>query len=169
MASAELHVPPTNAGLDWPRRVANAVNATLRRVAGAERDIGQIKVDLSDVRGRVATAEDKIATAEGDIDALETAVSRLAHLSVREIADSAAIEARDSILLVDATVQAVTTTLPDSEAGRVIYIKKVDPSANAVTIAAAPGETIDGTATAVLSAQWASFTIAGAPAGWVIL
>lgn len=44
MANVELHVPTSGGGLDWTRRAANAINTSLRRLAGldtAARDLGE--------------------------------------------------------------------------------------------------------------------------------
>lgn len=58
----------------------------------------------------------------------------------------------------DATSAAITLNLPTAKisAGRTIVIKKIDASANAVTIDAAGSETIDGATTLALSSQWAT-------------
>lgn len=91
----------------------------------------------------------------------------------------------DDVLLADATGAAFTITLPD--AGAVIsqnsffYIKKIDATANAVTVAASGAQTIDGAATASLAAQyddiilfsdganWFSFAVSGGGGGAVSL
>jgi len=64
---------------------------------------------------------------------------------------------------VDASGGAVTLTLPSvastTPIGRIYIIKKVDSSANTVTIAAASGDNIDGNASISLSSQWECYTI----------
>lgn len=62
------------------------------------------------------------------------------------------------ILLVDASTGAVTITSPPLAPGAEFTVKKIDSSANAVTITAA-SSTIDGTNNKTLSAQWASMRI----------
>jgi hypothetical protein len=70
-------------------------------------------------------------------------------------ADSAI--ANDSTILVDATAAATTETLPPATSckGRKYVIKKIDASANHVTVQDQNGATIDGAATVVLAAQYA--------------
>lgn len=65
----------------------------------------------------------------------------------------------DDLILVDATAGAVTITLPDptKNAGFLTRVKKVDSTANAVTIAPYAAETIDGQSSVVLSNQYAAF------------
>lgn len=80
------------------------------------------------------------------------------------------------VILSDATAGAVTLTLPDAASveGKVFVIKKVDATANTVTIAAAGTDLIDGVATKVIAAQYAFLrlfsknTAAGAGAWWLI-
>lgn len=70
--------------------------------------------------------------------------------------------------LIDATTAAITITLAaTATAGYVFFIKKVDSSANAVTIQSGTGNSIDGAQTYILSAQWqgveiVSTTVSGA-------
>lgn len=66
------------------------------------------------------------------------------------------------IILVDATAAPITITLPAANSGVVggatfgpiLYIKKIDVSANAVTISRAGADTIEGANTMSLAAQW---------------
>jgi hypothetical protein len=74
----------------------------------------------------------------------------------------------DSVVLVDATSGPLTITLPASVIGKYFDIKKVDSSANAVTIATTSG-VIDGDATKVLALQNASLTIIGSGTNFYIL
>lgn len=72
---------------------------------------------------------------------------------------------------VDATSGAATMTLPTaaSASGMVFNIKKIDASANAVTIDANGIETIDGALTVALTVQWQSVQIQSNGAAWYIL
>lgn len=62
----------------------------------------------------------------------------------------------DRVILCDATSGVITITLPasSSKADKMFYIKKIDSSANAVTIDGNASETIDGTTTKSLSVQY---------------
>jgi hypothetical protein len=76
----------------------------------------------------------------------------------------------DYFIKVDASGANRTITLPAaaSSTGQVFVIKKIDASANTVTVDANASETIDGATTAVISAQWASLTIQCDGTGWFI-
>jgi hypothetical protein len=60
----------------------------------------------------------------------------------------------DYTILVNAAAAAVTINLPRTSRGRVYVVKKIDASANAVTIDANQSQTIDGSTTLVLSSQY---------------
>jgi len=77
----------------------------------------------------------------------------------------------NDLVLVDATGGNITVTLPSAtiQPGKQIDIKKIDSSANIVTIATDGSETIDGTSTAVLSSQHDSVTVASDASNWWIL
>lgn len=92
-------------------------------------------------------------------------------LGVRNIAASGAVAGDDYLLLVDATAGAVTVTLPAVALSnrRVLVVKKVDASANAVTVDGDAAETIDGAASQSLTGQWDALTLACNGAGWFIL
>jgi hypothetical protein len=72
---------------------------------------------------------------------------------------------------VDASGAARTITLPTAVgiAGRVYIIRKLDSSANAVTIDGNGAETINGAATKVLAAQYDTATIMSDGASWIVL
>jgi hypothetical protein len=83
----------------------------------------------------------------------------------------------DTILLVNATGGNITITLPDSglvastkdEMGKIYHIKKVDASANTVTIDGYSTQTIDGAATNVITTQYDSITIVSDGSNWHII
>lgn len=63
------------------------------------------------------------------------------------------------IVLADATLGALTVTLPDASSGAQITIKKIDTTTNTVTVVAANGELVNGSASYVMKAageieQW---------------
>lgn len=75
-----------------------------------------------------------------------------------------------STVLVDCTAGSVTITLPPvGTTGKRIYvIKKIDVSANTITIDGNAAETIDGAATKTISNQWAFYTIQNSGSAWFI-
>jgi hypothetical protein len=81
-----------------------------------------------------------------------------------------AIPANAKVVKVDATAGAVLVALPPAaaSANRMLIFKKIDASANAVTIDPDAAETIDGAATAALAAQWNSLRIVSDGTGWLI-
>ena len=85
--------------------------------------------------------------------------------ALRSVTTTATAAATDGLIQADATAGAFAVTLPAaSGTGAVLTIKKIDSSANAVTITAAGSDKIDGAATAALSTQYKSFTIVDAAA-----
>ena len=71
----------------------------------------------------------------------------------------------------DATSAAITLNLPAAKiaAGRTIVIKKIDASANAVTIDPSGSETIDGAATLALASQWATARLYSNGKSWDVV
>jgi hypothetical protein len=77
----------------------------------------------------------------------------------------------DDVCLGDATGAAFSVTLPAVAlyTGRVFIVKKIDASANAVTIDGNGAETIDGAATVALATQYESRTLLAGTTGWHII
>lgn len=84
---------------------------------------------------------------------------------------NATLDATYQTVAVDASGGAVTITLPAAASctGRRYDIKKVDSSANAVTIDGNSTETIDGIATKALANQYSSVTVISNGSGWWII
>lgn len=77
----------------------------------------------------------------------------------------------DSVILCDATGGAFTITLPTAASadGYQFDIKKIDASANTVTVDGDGAETIDDSTTAVLTTQYESITVYSDGSEWWIL
>lgn len=77
----------------------------------------------------------------------------------------------DAVIICDAASGAFTITLPTvvGRTGKVFYIKKVDATANAVTIDGDATETIDGALTQVLAVQYNALKIVSDGSNWHIL
>ena len=73
--------------------------------------------------------------------------------------------ASDETILVNAVAGAVTVTLPTATSGRILTVKKLDVSANAVTLAG----TVDGAASPTLTVQWSSRILQADGAAWFVL
>ena len=71
----------------------------------------------------------------------------------------------------DTTSAAFTITLPKAapNASRVIYVKRIDASANNLTVDGDGSETIDGAATTVLTSQWETRTLFSDGSNWLSL
>ena len=77
----------------------------------------------------------------------------------------------DKVILCDATTAAFTITLPTAvgNTDKVFIIKKIDVSANAITVDGNAAETIDGALTIVLSLQYDTLFIISNNVNWFIL
>lgn len=80
------------------------------------------------------------------------------------------ITATDDFVPADATAAAFNVTLPTAVgiAGREYTVKKVDASANAVTVVTTGGQTIDGAANWPLPGQWDAVTVKSDNANWYV-
>lgn len=105
-----------------------------------------------------------------DVDsATASASSRV--VPFRQVTAATTALPSDYLILVDATTGAVTVNLPSaaSSRGAALVVKKIDASANAVTIDASGSETIDGATTQALAAQYDSLTlICDASQWWIV-
>jgi hypothetical protein len=79
--------------------------------------------------------------------------------------------ATDYTVLGNATTASFSLTLPTSvgATGQVYIIKKVDSTANTVTITTTSSQTIDGSASKVLSSQYDGFQLQSDGANWIII
>ena len=77
----------------------------------------------------------------------------------------------DHVITCDGTSGAFTVTLPalSGLGGFILYIKKIDSSANAITVDGNGAENIDGSATKSISTQYQSITIIAGSSEWHIL
>lgn len=77
----------------------------------------------------------------------------------------------DDVIRGDATGAAFSITLPPANqySGMQFIIKKIDASANAVTIDGNGAETIDGALTVALSTQYESRTLVSNGTGWDLI
>lgn len=86
----------------------------------------------------------------------------------KAFADTGYVAANDQTVLADATGGATTIKLPAAlVSGKSVTVKKIDASANAVTIDG-NGHTIDGSATKAIVAQWNSRTMQTDGTNWFL-
>lgn len=89
----------------------------------------------------------------------------------RTVTTGTTLDANDYTVLCDATSAAFQITLPAAALCKynVINIKKIDVTANAVTVAANGAEKIDGQATQVITAPYTNLLITSDGSNWYIL
>jgi len=90
--------------------------------------------------------------------------------TVTTVTGNTTLGATHTSVLADATVGAITITLPTAVgiSGSLYMIKKIDSSANAVTVDANGSQTIDGILTEVLQRQWDKVSVQSNGANWLI-
>ena len=108
---------------------------------------------------------------EGRISALEAGGVGAIYGKARSISTTGSVAADDYALFVDASGGAVTVNLPAvaSNSGRVLNVKKVDSSGNAVTLDGNASETIDGATTLAIATQYQSYTVHCDGSAWWII
>lgn len=81
------------------------------------------------------------------------------------------LDNEDFVVICDATSNAITVNLPAASTSSSFryYIKKIDSSANTVTIDANASETIDGDTTKILTSQYDSIEIVCDGSNWYII
>lgn len=77
----------------------------------------------------------------------------------------------DFVILGDCTSAAFTLSLPTAATGvgRIYFLKKIDSSANVLTVQANGAELIDGNNTFLLPSQWQCITIVSSGTAWYII
>ena len=121
---------------------------------------------------RFREIEKQLRLSRGTVSSLE-ASSALTSLTrtTRDVSSSVTLLASDSVILADASGGAITLTLPNvsSATDLQLDIKKVDSSANAVTIDGFSTQTIDGATTQALNTQYDSLTVICDGTEWWII
>lgn len=159
-------------------------------LAGLASGVGTVKVKAAVVGSAVPTAErwvspklpagdQLLGVLQGSLDRLERTQGRTPVVTAdRRITSAITVVDSDGVVLVDCTAGNVAVTLPAASAairGRSWAIKKMDGTANTVTITAAGSDTIDGAATYAFNTQyavvWVQCAVVTPPAtyGWVVL
>ncbi len=117
------------------------------------------------------------ATSPVPLDARAAALWRALQRFFRNGTNAASVTAavtltgNDGLMLGDATAGAFAVTLPLAVDARGVtyWIKKVDASANAVTVTAAGADTIDGAATYPLTVQYQAVAVRSDGAAWWVV
>lgn len=93
-------------------------------------------------------------------------------VNVRTVSADTTLQANDCYLRCNADASPLSVILPAASAypGRVAHIKKIDASANAVTVAGVGGEVIDGSGSLSIGTSLQSYTlISNGQSGWDII
>ena len=98
-------------------------------------------------------------------------ISGIHYWSIAEKSAAYTLTSIDDIILASASGAGFTLTLPSyvNVAGKIFEIKKIDSTANTVTIDADGSETIDGNLNIPLFTQYDSLTLTAGSAGWWIV
>ena len=91
---------------------------------------------------------------------------------VRTVTAAYTADSTDQTILCDATGAAFALTLPATATnkGKILVVKRINSGANAVTVTADGSDTIEGSGTSALAAQYDSLTLQSDGAGlWIIL
>lgn len=92
----------------------------------------------------------------GDGEVLTRGLYLLGQITVTS---SYAVDPNVTLVLVDSSSGNLTITLPASNNGQAITIKKVSSDSNTITITTPSSNHIDGTLTKTITAQWGSYTV----------
>ncbi len=146
---------------DWEDTDPTTKTGALDRVADGRAGVALI----------AATAPTTPATGQVWLDTSATGAPGLGVLGIKTITADTTLTSSDTVVLCDASAGAITVTLPAaaSHAGRHYYVKKIDSSANMVTIDGNADETIDGGLTAVLTVENEDVPVVCDGANWNIL
>lgn len=157
--------------LEWFRLIQIVLQQKLDTVTWV--DIDFTGSDLADIATKSHNSLDSI---QGGSSTERYHLSQSEHACVSAF-DSVAtptsaysIGVTDHLVLGDGTGGAFNVTLPNAAnyTGREFIVKKIDSSANAITVATSSSQTIDGAATYVLSAQYDAVTVVSGGSNWHI-
>jgi hypothetical protein len=109
-----------------------------------------------------------VFSVDGDFSGSLTTAGLTTGIQTVTIASDTLVDT-DHTTLCDCTSNTITINLPAASAGQRFEIKKIDASANAVTIDGNASETIDGALTATLTTQYESITIVSDGTNWFIV
>jgi hypothetical protein len=114
----------------------------------------------------------KLSQIEGDKNFTDLADAvNIARMETVTIATVSYTASEPRIILSDATAASISILLPPvaSSVDIIYIIKKIDSTANTVTIDADSSETIDGATTKILLTQWETIRIVSDGAAWHII
>lgn len=120
----------------------------------------------------VANSDSKVASQKATKTYVDTQVAAGSSiLPYTSVSSNTTLTTTNAVVSVDASGGAVTITLPTAvgNTGHTFSIKKADSSGNTVTIATTGGQTIDGSATAVIKVQYVSVLVISNGSNWQVI
>lgn len=145
-----------------------ALQAALDQIVGAVNGVAEAQAAAATATAAAATAQTAAEDAQAAADTVAATVAALdiPPSDTRTITASGSVLASDATILVDATGGAVTVALLPAIDGTPVLIRKIDASANAVTIAATGGETVNGGPSVSMNTQYEQKTAASDGTNW---
>jgi hypothetical protein len=122
---------------------------------------------LDTVDGRIDGHDTGISDLVSSVAGLATGAST--RLYTETVTAASHTAAAKPVILCDCASNAITVNLPAAAQGRFYFIKKIDATANAVTIDGNSSETIDGATTLTIGAQYDAVTIVANTSAWYIV
>lgn len=131
---------PTRQGQQWWQRAMEEIEAGVNGVIEAQQAAADAQVAAETAQTAADTAQTAAETAQSAADAIVVPPT-----NTRSVSTSQALTADDYAILADATAGAITLTLPAAaSAMNVIIVTKTDASVNAVNVAPAGSDNING-------------------------
>lgn len=147
---------PTLSYQSWWQAVVERIESVILSIQDAITAIQAAQAAADAANAAAAAAATAAAAAQTAADAAQATADaiELPPTGTRTVTANTSVTADDATILVDATAGAVTVTLAFAAAGDSIVVKKIDASANVVTIAAQTGETINGAPSVNMTVQY---------------
>ena len=116
----------------------------------------------------VITTDDNLSSAL-DIE-VDTTFSKAFNVSVKTVTANFSAS-NEQIILASTSDGAIQVELPNAKAnpGRIFTIKKIDDTANNITITSPSSQLIDGSTKATIGTAWASYDLIASGSAWYIV
>jgi hypothetical protein len=150
----------------------NGVSSAQLRQGAATSVIGRAGNTTGNVADIVAVGDRRVLGRQGgqlgffDSAQVRSIDTQMMRVGWRSVTSNDAYTNTDYLIVADATAGNITLTLPTLAQGRMIIAKKIDASANSVTLSG--GANIDGAGSKATTTQYASFTLIGGATEWHI-
>lgn len=170
--SAQLLSP--GSGLEFNGNVLsiadNGVSNAHLRQGAATSVIGRSGNAVGNVADIIATGDRRVLGRQSgqlgfyDVSQVRSTDTQMMRVGWRSTTSNTSYTNTDYLIVVNASGGNVTLTLPELAQGRVLIAKKIDASANSVTVSGA--QNIDGAASKSTTTQYFAFTLIGGDTEW---